>query len=131
NCRRGTAALGRDLDCAGQAQAGTYICLRRRGTMFEDSLNGIATFLTAVEAGSFAAAATRIHVTRSAVAKSIARLEGRLGVRLFHRTTRQQTLTDEGVRYYEHCSRLMADLRDVESALHDGKQGLEGRVRVS
>ncbi len=99
--------------------------------MFEESLNGIATFLTVVEAGSFAAAATRVHVTRSAVAKSIARLEGRLGVRLFHRTTRQQTLTDEGGRYYEKCSRLMADLRDVESALRDGLQGLEGRVRVS
>lgn len=99
--------------------------------MFEDSLNGIATFLTVVEAGSFASAATRINVTRSAVAKSIARLEGRLGVRLFHRTTRQQTLTDEGERYYERSSRLMADLRDVESALQDGQQGLEGRVRVS
>lgn len=99
--------------------------------MLEDRFNGIATFLTVVETGSFAAAATRIDVTRSAVAKSIARLEARVGVRLFHRTTRQQTLTDEGVRYYEQCSRLMADLRDVESALHDGLQGPEGRVRVS
>jgi DNA-binding transcriptional LysR family regulator len=99
--------------------------------MFEDNLNGIATFLTVVESGSFAAAAARINVTRSAVAKSIARLEGRLGVRLFHRTTRQQTLTDEGGQYYEQCGRLMADLRDVESALHDGRQGLKGRVRVS
>lgn len=99
--------------------------------MLEDNLNGIATFLTVVESGSFAAAATRAQLTRSAVAKSIARLEGRLGVRLFHRTTRQQTLTEEGGRYYERCSRLMADLRDVESALHDGKQSLDGRIRVS
>ncbi|AKZ64495.1 LysR family transcriptional regulator [Herbaspirillum hiltneri N3] len=99
--------------------------------MSEDKLNGISTFLTVVEAGSFAAAAIRINVTRSAVAKSIAKLEARLGVRLFHRTTRQQTLTDEGGRYYEHCSRLMANLRDMESALHDGRQGLEGRIRVS
>lgn len=99
--------------------------------MLEDSFSGIATFLAVVEAGSFATAAARIRVTRSAVAKSIARLEARLGVRLFHRTTRQQTLTAEGSRYFEHCSRLMADLRDVESAIHDGRHGLEGRVRIS
>lgn len=99
--------------------------------MFEDSLNGIVTFLAVVEAGSFAAAAARINVTRSAVAKSVARLEARLGVRLFRRTTRQQTLTDEGSRYYEHCRQWMADLRDVESALRDGRQEPEGRVRVS
>jgi len=99
--------------------------------MLDDNLNGIATFLMVVEAGSFASAAIRINVTRSAVAKSIAKLEARLGVRLFHRTTRQQSLTDEGGRYYEHCSRLMADLRDMESALHDGRQGLEGRIRIS
>ncbi|WP_050478223.1 LysR family transcriptional regulator [Herbaspirillum rhizosphaerae] len=99
--------------------------------MFEDNLNGIVTFLTVVEAGSFAGAATRINVTRSAVAKSIAKLEARLGLRLFHRTTRQQTLTDEGGRYYEHCSRLLTNLRDMESVLQDGRQGLEGRIRVS
>lgn len=99
--------------------------------MFQDRLNGIATFLLVVETGSFAAAALRADVTRSAVAKSIARLEARLGVRLFHRTTRQQTLTDEGIRYYEHCSRVMADLKGVESALLDGRQEPEGRIRIS
>ena len=88
-------------------------------------------FLASVEAGSFAAAATRMNVTRSAVAKSIIRLEARLSVRLFHRTTRRQTLTDEGVRYYEQCSRLMAGLKAAESALREGKKGLDGRVRVS
>lgn len=99
--------------------------------MFDDRLTGIATFLTVAESGSFAAAAARTHVTRSAVAKAIARLEARLGVRLFHRTTRQQALTDEGARYYEHCVQLMTDLRDVESILRDGQQEPEGRVRVS
>ncbi len=68
--------------------------------MPEVRLNEIALFLDVVEAGSFSLAAVRSHVTRSAVAKSIARTEARLGVRLFHRTTRQQTLTDEGGRYY-------------------------------
>ncbi len=99
--------------------------------MLEDSFSGVATFLAVVEAGSFTAAATRLHVTRSAVAKSIARLEARLRVRLFHRTTRQQALTDEGARYFERCRLLVSDLRDVESALQDGRGGVEGRVRIS
>lgn len=99
--------------------------------MLEDSFSGIATFLAVVEAGSFAAAAERLNVTRSAVAKAVARLETRLAVRLFHRTTRQQSLTDEGRNYYEHCQRIMGDLRDVEAALHDGSRALEGQVRIS
>ena len=99
--------------------------------MPEVRLNEIALFLDVVEAGSFSLAAVRGHVTRSAVAKSIARTEARLGVRLFHRTTRQQTLTDEGARYYEHCRRMMTDLRDMEAALRDERQGAEGRVRVT
>ncbi|WP_287147465.1 LysR family transcriptional regulator [Aeromonas sp.] len=61
-----------------------------------NSLNGIDLFATVVEAGSFARAAERLHLTRSAVGKGIARLEQRLGVQLFHRTTRSQSLTEEG-----------------------------------
>lgn len=99
--------------------------------MFEARLNEIPTFLEVVEAGSFAAAAGRLNVTRSAIAKSIARTESRLGVRLFHRTTRHQTLTDEGGRYYEHCRRLMTDLQDMEAALRDERQVAEGCVRIS
>lgn len=99
--------------------------------MFDARLNEIPAFLEVVEAGSFAAAAVRANVTRSAIAKSIARTEARLGVRLFHRTTRQQTLTEEGSRYYEHCRRLLTELRDMESALRDERQGAEGCVRIT
>ena len=70
-----------------------------------DRLNGIEAFVQAAEAGSFALAAERLRLTRSAVGKSIARLEARLGVRLFHRTTRQQSLTDDGQAYYDRCAR--------------------------
>ncbi|HJU40883.1 MAG TPA: LysR family transcriptional regulator, partial [Tahibacter sp.] len=61
-----------------------------------DRLAGIDTFVGAVDAGSFALAAERLGLTRSAVGKTIARLERRLGTRLFHRTTRQQSLTEDG-----------------------------------
>ncbi|MGE8201876.1 MAG: LysR family transcriptional regulator, partial [Variovorax sp.] len=69
-------------------------------------LQGIEEFVAAVEAGSFALAAQRLHVTRSAVAKSIARLEARLNTRLFLRTTRSTSLTEEGHGYYERCRRV-------------------------
>lgn len=63
-------------------------------------LTGIQAFVEAVECGSFSAAAARMHVSRSAVAKSGARLEERLGARLFHRTPRSQSLTDDGQALY-------------------------------
>ncbi len=78
-------------------------------------LQGIEEFVAAVEAGSFALAAQRLHVTRSAVAKSIARLEARLNTRLFLRTTRSQSLTEEGHGYYERCRRVLAELEAAEA----------------
>jgi DNA-binding transcriptional LysR family regulator len=63
-----------------------------------DTLKDIPVFVAAVEAGSFAQAAIRLHLSRS-VGKSIARLEQRLGVRLFQRTTRSQSLTDNGALF--------------------------------
>jgi len=57
--------------------------------IMHDQLSGLAAFVQAVKAGSFAEAAQRMQLTRSAVGKSIARLEHRVGARLFHRTTRQ------------------------------------------
>src|SRR5882724_11319726 len=89
-----------------------------------ERLSGIAAFVQAVEAGSFAQAAERMQMTRSAVGKSIARLEERLGVRLFHRTTRRQSLTHDGQAYYERCVRVLAELEA-------GRREPSGRLRVS
>ena len=89
------------------------------------------SFVAAVETGSFAAAAERLHVTRSAVAKTIARMEARLNVRLLHRTTRSLALTEDGQGYYEHCLRAVEELRAGESALESGRREAAGRLRVS
>jgi DNA-binding transcriptional LysR family regulator len=97
----------------------------------DDRLNGIAAFVQAVEAGSFVQAAARMQLTRSAVGKSIARLEHRLGVRLFHRTTRQLNLTEDGQAYYERCVRALAELDAATAALNTGKREPRGRLRVS
>ena len=99
--------------------------------MMSEILNGVDVLVAAVETGSFAAAADRLHVTRSAVAKTIARMEVRLNVRLLHRTTRSLALTEDGQAYYEHCLRAMEELRAGEMALESGRSEPAGRLRVS
>jgi len=96
-----------------------------------ERLNGIEAFVAAVESGNFAAAAQRLGLTRSAVGKSVARLEGRLGVRLFHRTTRSQSLTEDGQAYYERCRRALAELDAADAAVEAGRQIPTGRLRLT
>ena len=94
-------------------------------------LNGLTIFVAVVETGSFVNAADKVHVTRSAVSKTVARLESRLGVTLFHRTTRTQSLTDEGAMYYEHCRRALAEINTAEALLDIGKLQVSGRLKVT
>jgi len=96
-----------------------------------ERLDGIAVFVDVAEAGSFALAAQRLGVTRSAVGKIIARLELRLGVRLFVRTTRRHNLTEDGQIYYERCIRALAELDAAEAAFDGGKRAPSGRLRIS
>ncbi|MGL6514613.1 LysR family transcriptional regulator [Aeromonas hydrophila] len=96
-----------------------------------NSLNGLDLFASVVEAGSFAQAAEQLHLTRSAVGKGIARLEQRLGVQLFHRTTRSQSLTEEGALFHRHCLRALEEVRLGEAALASNKLTLNGSLKVS
>ncbi|HCI5642093.1 TPA: LysR family transcriptional regulator [Klebsiella quasipneumoniae subsp. similipneumoniae] len=95
------------------------------------NLEGISVFVEAAERRSFAEAAVHLSLTRSAVGKTIARLESRLGVRLFHRTTRTQQLTEQGRIYYERCLRALAELTAGESLLESGHNEVRGKVSVS
>ena len=96
-----------------------------------DRLSGIREFVTVVEAGSFAAAALRLNLSRSAVGKAVARLETRLGARLCQRTTRVLSLTEDGLAFYERCTRALSELEQAELALESGRLEPSGRVRVS
>lgn len=99
--------------------------------MTDSTLAGIPVFVEVVASGSFAAAAQRLHLTRSAVGKTVARLEARLGTRLFHRTTRQQGLTEDGQAFYEYCQRALAELKAGEAMLEGGRKEVRGRLRVT
>lgn len=64
-----------------------------------ESFSSIECFVRSAEVGSFAEAARRLSLTPAAVGKNVARLEARLGVRLFQRSTRRLTLTEAGQRF--------------------------------
>jgi DNA-binding transcriptional LysR family regulator len=96
-----------------------------------DNLNGIVAFVRTAEALSFVAAGHKLGVSASAVGKTIAKLEQSLGVRLFHRTTRKVTLTDEGRHFYDRCHRILEDLRDAQAVLSEAAQTPRGKLRVS
>ena len=97
----------------------------------QDPLDGVAVFVEAAQSGGFARAADRLALSRSAVGKAIARLEARLDVRLFHRTTRVQSLTEAGQIYYERCLRALGELRAAQALLESGRREVAGRLRVS
>ena len=94
-------------------------------------LQGITVFVQAVEAGSFTAAAQRIGLSKSAVGKSVATLEGRLGVRLLDRTTRRLALTAEGADFYQSCLRVLAELDEAESRAATRRREVSGTLRIS
>jgi DNA-binding transcriptional LysR family regulator len=98
--------------------------------MKPDSLQGILPFSYAVEAGSFTLAAQRLGVTTSAVGKSIAQLERRLGVRLLNRTTRSLSLTGEGEAYYKACVAALSEIDAAQALLAAHRQVPSGRLRV-
>jgi DNA-binding transcriptional LysR family regulator len=88
-------------------------------------------FVASVECGSFSAAAQRLHLTRSAVGKTVARLEERLGVRLLQRNTRRSALTDQGQLLYEHALRALAEMQSAATLLQRSRDEPSGRVRVT
>lgn len=100
-------------------------------TFDEIQLGTIELFCQAAELGSFTAAANIAGVTPAAVSRSIARLEQRLGVRLFVRTTRQIRLTDGGRRYHEQCRQALQQLMEAEREVTGEQAAPAGRLRIS
>ncbi len=96
-----------------------------------DNLTSMSVFVRAADTRSFTEAGSQLGVSSSAIGKTIARLEERLGVRLFHRSTRSITLTQEGALYLESCRRIFAEIEIAEQELAFTKVAPSGRLRVS
>lgn len=93
-------------------------------------LNDLAVFVAVAETNGFTAAGRRLGSTTSATSKNVGRLEDRLGVRLFSRTTRRVTLTQEGRRFYESVKSVLDELSDAEETIKTTSAGLTGRIRI-
>ena len=84
-----------------------------------------------VDSGSFVRAAEVLEMSQSGVSRAIARLEARLHIRLFDRTTRKVALTDEGRRFYAQIGPLLAGLEDAVASAGEGAVKVRGRLRVN
>ena len=87
-------------------------------------------FLSVARHGGFSPAGKALHTSTSQISKQIAKLEAQLGVRLFHRSTRVVSLTDEGRALAPKISAALADLASIESSFADSRE-LSGTVRVT
>lgn len=94
-------------------------------------LAGISTFVAVAERGGFSAAARALGLSKSAVSKQIARLEERLGARLFNRTTRRLSLTEIGQAYFERCRRIIDEADEAEQAVTQLHAEPRGTLRIS
>ncbi|PDT73357.1 LysR family transcriptional regulator [Bradyrhizobium sp. C9] len=96
-----------------------------------DRLTSMAVFLRAVDLGSFAAAAEALEMSGPMVGKHVRFLEERLGVRLIHRTTRRQSLTEFGQAYYERCRAVLAEADAADALAADQLSEPRGRLKVT
>jgi len=93
-------------------------------------LQPLLAFAETAKRGNFAAASREIGCTPSTLAKSVARLEAQLGVRLFHRTTRQVTLTDDGQRLFARCQRVLTELELLQEEATGTREEPAGTLRL-
>jgi DNA-binding transcriptional LysR family regulator len=96
-----------------------------------DSLGSLNAFVQAAEGRSFTVAGRQLGVSSSAIGKAVARMEERLGVRLFHRSTRSITLTAEGALFLERCRRIFSEIEAAELELSQTHEAPRGTLRVS
>lgn len=92
-----------------------------------DKLDAMNAFVKVVASASYAEAARRLGLTRSAVSKAVMELEQQLGARLLDRTTRRVTPTEAGLAYYDRCLAILAQVEETEaqiSRLHDEPKGV-------
>jgi DNA-binding transcriptional LysR family regulator len=122
---RMSASVAADIDLDDESDSSVT------GAITLDSLGALNVFMRAAETRSFTNTGRQLSLSSSAVGKSVARLEERLGVRLFHRNTRCITLTQEGKSLLESCRRIFSEIRAVEQEFAQTKGAPKGKLRMS
>jgi hypothetical protein len=96
-----------------------------------DYLDAMRAFVQTAHSGTMSAAARDLGISVALLSKRIARLEARLGARLFHRTTRRMSLSDPGQAYVDRAQQILADIEDAESQVAGLQNEPRGELRVS
>jgi DNA-binding transcriptional LysR family regulator len=96
-----------------------------------DRLAAMEAFVRVIDAGSFSGAGRQLRLGQSAVSKTVAQLEDRLGVRLLLRSTHGLTPTEAGLNFYERARRTIEEAELAEAAARGDAAALQGRLRVS
>lgn len=95
-----------------------------------DRIDLFRIFARVVECSSFTRAADSLSLPRSSVSAAIIELEGRVGARLLHRTTRQVSPTQDGAAFYDRCLRVIADVEETEGLFRQTAVGPGGKLRI-
>lgn len=95
-----------------------------------DRIDLFRIFARVVECSSFTRAADTLGVPRSSVSAAVQELEGRVGARLLHRTTRRVSPTQDGIAFYERCQRVIADVEDTENLFRQTASRPSGKLRI-
>jgi len=96
-----------------------------------DRVTGMRAFVRAAAAGSLSAAARQMDMSPAMATKHIDALEARLGVKLFHRTTRRLSLTEAGSNYLDACHRILADIDEAEASVSSQRVIASGLLRMN
>lgn len=96
-----------------------------------DRIDAMRAFVAVVVEGSFSNAAAAMQLSPQLVSKYVSKLEERLDVRLFNRTTRKVSLTEAGTHYFEHAQQILLSIDNMESQLGGLHQNPKGTLRIS
>ena len=92
---------------------------------------GVSEFVSVAQTSSFTGASKILGISTAQVSRQISALENRLNTKLFYRTTRKVSLTEEGSVYYRHCRQVMAGLEDAERAISNLRNTPQGLVKLT
>lgn len=92
---------------------------------------GIREFVYVAEQESFTQASNLMAISTAQVSRQISALEQRLNVKLFYRTTRKVSLTEEGAIFYQHCRSVLDGLEEAERAITNLQTKPQGKIKIS
>lgn len=95
-----------------------------------DRFSEIRSFVKIAELGSLSEAARRLGLSLAATSRRLSQLEERLGVPLIRRNSRNLTLTDEGMVFYERAGRALSDIEDAETEVMQTATSVAGQLRI-